>query len=857
MNASDYFQSYEKYFWLWEDDTEVLAINGGSTIAYTEELIPILASIAEKGLPSFGTILIAIIAINRTEENSLDFVHKILSSLGYNEDLKKFYLEESFSFLNLLKSLPEEYKTGKRKLILLSSIFEDSHNRINSSTSIGIVNFLKEKKGRTRFQRLSVLTENVLARDFKVLQILSRKFTNIQSIIDAMGDLPEIEEELLPQLDTKSTTEKNYKDFVEELLGNSQTFQIGALIKPIWAGFSVPIFNAHPSEQPLGGVSDLSNKGDFDKLLISEFANDDLLFLSRLANNEALYLHREMPPITDKLQRIILIDISLKTWGIPKILGYASSLAISKHPKSKSESKIFVVGDTFLPMEYEKVSTVIDGLQQVALGLNAQKGIAAFLESNKQNKQLEIFFISTPEGLKYPEIAKILAENHTLFQYIITTNIEGNIHFYKNKNNAFKHLQTIKLPLEKLWKKPLNPIEQKHFPYVPESNEAYPLLLPLPKKRSRLIPIGNEVYFVSNRCLFRIVDYGNQTNKKGCEMVLQNVPTNSKYELGKTAKGILLFFSFNPQNREVIITDLSTLQYAKVFFNEWKSTQFNEFIFLREKFTFIIKNPDVYTFEPNFETKIIEIEKKEYNSGVFKNDYTERQKKYIDFNSVFNGLAFNVLKNLKEVYINEENRLVFNSSQLQTWFRSENIQFTPYFKIGKAPKALAQLDTTKKAYVFNEGSEISVNDKGFFKLRSANRDIPTIYISSTIDSVLGVATETHFAGYDFFYSIPYFTFRLLSLSSNLEKITAIKILKNYSGISLKDVKDIIDTSPNQFALYMKNDDAEKMAMELRNVGCDIAFYKNKKEQVIISTQEFYENYIQKFITQIVQYEFKP
>ena len=60
--------------------------------------------------------------------------------------------------------------------------------------------------------------------------------------------------------------------------------------------------------------------------------------------------------------------------------------------------------------------TVIDGLQLVALGLNAQKGIAAVLESNKQNKQLEIFFISTPEGLKYPEIAKILAENHTLFQ---------------------------------------------------------------------------------------------------------------------------------------------------------------------------------------------------------------------------------------------------------------------------------------------------------------------------------------------------------------------------------------------------------------------------------------------------------
>ncbi|HLO53109.1 MAG TPA: ribosomal protein L7/L12 [Saprospiraceae bacterium] len=854
MNANDYFRSYVKYFWLWEDETEVLAINGGSTIAYTEELIPIMDTIAERGLPSFGAILCALIAINKTEENSLDFVYKILSALEFNEHFKNSDLEESFNFLAILQSLPDEYKIGKRKQILLTTIFENAHNRIKSSTSKGIVNVLKEKKRRTSFQKLSVLTKSVLAKDIKVFQILSRKFTNIQSIIDEMGNLPEIEEELLPQLDTRSTTEKNYKDFVEELMDNSQTFQIGALIKPIWAGFSVPIFNAHPSEQPLGGVSDLSNKGDFDKLLISEFANDDLLFMSRLANNEALYLHREMPPITDKLQRIMLIDISLKTWGIPKILGYASSLAISKHPKSKSESKLFLVGDTFLQMEYEKASSIIDGLQQVALSLNAQKGIAAFLESNKQNKQLEIFYITTPEGLKYPEIARILADNHTLFRYIITTNMDGNIHFYKNKNNAFKHLQTIKLPLEKLWEKPLKPFEQKIIPYVPASKEVYPLLLPLPKKRSRLIPIGNEVYFVSNRCLFRIVNFGNQTNKKGCELILTNVPTNSNYELGKTDKGIILFLSFNPQNREVIITDLETLQYAKVFFHDWKYTRTNEFIFLREQFTFLIRNPEAYTFNTNFDTKIIEIEKKKFDSSAFNNDYTARQKQCIDLNTAFKGLAFNVLKNLKEVYINEENRLVFNSHQLQFQYGMQDLQFYHYNKMNKDPKVKAHYDSSKKVYIFSEGSEISVNGNGFFTLKSSKKDIPVIYISSAIDKVLGVATEIYFAGYDYFYSIPYFTFRLQS--SGLEKLTATKILKTYSGIGLKDAKDIIDNAPIQFALYMKNDDAEKMTEELQGIGFDVAFYGNKKEQTIISTQEFYNTYIQKFITQIVKYESK-
>lgn len=853
MKASDYFQSYEKYFWLWEDETEVLAINGGSTIAYTEELIPILVAIAEKGLPSFGAILYAMIAINRTEDNSLAFVHKIVSTLEFNERIKNSYLEESFDFLNLLQSLPNEYKIGKRKQILLITIFENAHNRINSSTSKGIVNVLKEENKRTRFQKSSILTENVFAKDIKVFQLLSRKFKSIQSIIDAMGDLPEIEEELLPLLDTRSTSEKNYKDFVEELMDNSQTFQIGALIKPIWAGFNIPIFNAHPSEQPLGGISDLSNKGDFDKLLVSEFANDDLLFMSRLANNEALYLHREMPPITDKLQRIILIDISLKTWGIPKILSHASSLAISKHPKSKSESKVFLVGDTFSPMVYEGANTIIDGLQQVDLCLNSQKGIAAFLESNKQNKQLEIFYITTSEGLKYPEIAKLLAENHSLFKYIITTNIEGDIHFYKNKNNAFKHLQTIKLPLKKLWEKPMKFGNIGQISNLQPSNEFHHLLLPLPNKRSRLIPIGNEVYFVSNICLFRIVNYGNQTNKKSCELVLKNVPTNGKYELGKTAKGILLFLSFNPQNREVSITDLGTLQYAKVFFNEWKSTRFNEFIFLREQFTFLIKNLDVYTFKANFETKIIEIEKKEYNSGVFNNDYTERQKQCIDLNASFIWQTFNVLKNIKEVYINEDNRLVFNSHQLLIeHYSNQNLRFYPFNKISKETKLNAQWDSNKKAYLFKDGSEVSVNKKGFFILKSSNTAIPEIFISSTIDNVLGVASESYFAGYDYFYCIPYLTFRLQS--NGPKKLTAVKILKKHSGIGLKEVKDILDATPIQFSIYMKYEDAEKMTKELQDIGCEIAFYGNKKEQKIISVKEFYDSFIQKFINQIVQYE---
>ena len=40
----------------------------------------------------------------------------------------------------------------------------------------------------------------------------------------------------------------------------------------------------------------MTNKGDFHRMLLSEFANEDDVFINRVANNEALYIQREIPP---------------------------------------------------------------------------------------------------------------------------------------------------------------------------------------------------------------------------------------------------------------------------------------------------------------------------------------------------------------------------------------------------------------------------------------------------------------------------------------------------------------------------------------------------------------------------------
>ncbi|NJO02197.1 MAG: hypothetical protein HC880_11360 [Bacteroidia bacterium] len=127
-----------------------------------------------------------------------------------------------------------------------------------------------------------------------------------------MAEIPEIEiEEDLPDFPGPPTPSPQER--IEQLLSHEQTFHLGALVRSLWAGLSIPLHSPLPNQQPLGGFSDISNKGSLNRLLISEFAYDDLSFLSRLANQEALYINREMPPQSDNRERIILIDVSIKT----------------------------------------------------------------------------------------------------------------------------------------------------------------------------------------------------------------------------------------------------------------------------------------------------------------------------------------------------------------------------------------------------------------------------------------------------------------------------------------------------------------------------------------------------------------
>ena len=853
MNFSVYFQACKNYFWQWEEEGQVLSVTDGITIGYRHQVAEMLLQVAEKGLPPFGSFLLAMIATNRTDDDTIIHVAEKISehSAKINESFN--FLEDAFEFLRLLKAIPDEYKSGERRQILLRTIFENAHNRVNIATSKGLASTLKETiNSKFRPVREIAFDRHILVKDFRCIGLLLKTFPTAQSVIDAMGDLPEIKEPiLLPE--TTGGEEKIYSDFIEELLHNNHSFQVAALIKPIWAGFRVPIFTSHPSEQPLGGLSDISNKGNFDKLLVSEFANDELVFMNRIANNEALYLYREMPPVRDDLHRTILIDISLKTWGTPKLVAFAAYIAIAKHPKSVHTSDAYVAGDVYSKVSCGNIHEVIDGIQRTDAALHPAKGLADFLEDNRADRQMELFFITSAASLKEPSIQKLVAENHAVIRYIITTDATGQIVFYRNKNRALQHLQTLELPLGKLWSnKPQPKAEEVKRIETREQNRKaiVPVLLPQPAVSKKTVVLDDHVYWVTHGKLLRqLSTIEERRQPRGWELLLEGVPNNGIYEAGRLVNGEILFLAYDLQTKKLNITNLSNGKSASTIFNQWRGKLYREFLFREEgHFLHLYRNPDAIELAPDFLSGKIGVKKVSSNSGVFTKDYQHRQEERNTHEIQGNH---NILKKLRSVSINKDNELLFNNHKLVVT-NDDRFMLVNYHS-HTLTYVQAKMTNNGRHFLFNNGSAVLLDPAGYITLVSHEQLVPDIYIPSALDTEIAVATEYMFAGKTYYYNdhLSHVTVTLKSAGESI--LQTMQAIRSFLPINLNELKKMVENCPSVLSKTMPFEDAKELVKALNKAGATAEHgIPGNASQQIVSAKRFYEENIEKFIRQIIQ-----
>lgn len=738
MDLYQYFKSYQNYFWQWEEDTEVIAIPYESTIAYKRLVFEILNGLSPQGIPPFGSFLLAMIATNPNGSQSIDTVFQMIKKEFNRGDDQT--LSDAIAFLHLLSVTPKAYKEGKKRVMLFQAIFEKCHNMVSAKNALRIMDECRsENYSVEQLSAKAPFTYSAFYNDFRTISLLAGKFHSVDEILAKVASLPDIPDDFMPP-EAPVKEAGTSADLIDQLIENSKTYRVGSLVKRIWSGLQIPVHSSLPSQQPLGGVSDLSNKGDFDKLLISEFANEDLVFLSRLANNEALYINREVPPANNPLQRIILIDVSLKNWGTPKTVAFAVMLAIARHPKTDIGCSAFAIGNKCYPIRVDSADSILDGLMILEGSLDASKGLEAFFKEHAPKGSQEVFVITESSTRHQAEMLKAMSAYHRQIHYWIYTDAMGNIDVYKKQQESKRHLQHIQLPLAELWKKE-KPVQTPRAESISLLN--CPILFRNSYSSNQVLksPDGEIYQITKEKRVLKRYDKSADVFEKGWELIYENLPVFSQLnEIGMNVEGHPVLLIFNPQNRDLWLINLHTGEQLRSHFSVWKPSVLPGFFFYENYFY----------FKSQFEFWQIGMDgtTERYfpkNPEAFTKMMQERMDAAI---SVDHGLS--ILKNIHEIFINDMGYLVFNIHEL-------SLKNGGYFKIDKTnrlEKIIAAYRIHDTEFEFRDGSRIQINREGMLVFKSSHQEIPVFYIPSLIDTALGVGSETHISGNSYYHKYP-------------------------------------------------------------------------------------------------------
>lgn len=764
MDIIAYFQSYINYFWEWTTDEDVpddtrynennlISIPNVGAIAYRPYVMEILKELKEQGLPPFGSLLLVLYALHDGYLN-LDGVFYYLNRQKDNLAENESDVDLAIKFLENLSSIGSSLKRGQNKIILLQTIFRDSHNRVSSVNSGLILKIFETKPhiiGEAAVKR--TLTSIAVNRDIKTLALLQNKFPTAESIINAMKgftDIPELEDEVVEE----ETTVETDKDFIQQLIEEPKTFQVGSLIKRIWSGLKIPMRHLSPGEQPIGGISDMTNKGDFNKMLLSEFANEDEIFMNRIANNEALFIQREIPPEENIFERIILIDTSLKNWGTPKILAFASAIAVIKHPKAHSECKVFALGNDIFPISLNRVEEVIENQNHVSPVLEVSETLEKFFSEEHTEKDLEVFFITNQENLNHQKIQKVIHENRDRLKFLVTTSANGELNFYKHHKGTRKHIQKIMLPLQELWANPPKKTHksdnlQRRSLKATDVPINYPILFPIPINKIATFLYEGEFFILSaKKQLLKTYLSDNYYNReyydqyrihRGCEVLIENISVKPRgqFALAKNKQQHFILCQYQSDKKLISKLNLNTKEYSELNLSEHKIPLNFEVNYFNRKF--YLRNDDSpWIFEINIDGQI-SLESVKNDPEITKSNTkvkTELERLQYGSNKVLSNFNF--------IGINDTKDLVISKYALEPDY-NEALILTKN-------KSKVEIFATKNKnkFTFSEGSEIITDSRGMMTFNSSNKNIPVFYIPTSIQRYLAIGTKTEFSGSEYF-----------------------------------------------------------------------------------------------------------
>jgi len=478
-------------FWKWDFESEVIVWSSGSTIAFREELAVVLAKLSGEGLPPIDAVLLLIAATRAYwAEDSLALQHEIRSRASL---LGKREMDHDWSALferlDVVHELPDEMiRTPEGKANLAAIVFEGAPRLLGTAASRMVCNILARRTSTTPLLSANVNSRSPstsLPHDLWPLRRGLEGVTRDSLRLRKQTGL-DVEPTAAP-LD-RAVDQSTVRSLLQRLTDDQELSGLSRLARNLAAVVQLPRSINDSDELPVGGVSDLTNRGSLDRLLISELAHDDLMLATRVALNEALYLRREVQPNHPPERCHVLIDSGLRMWGVPRVYAAAVALALAASAEKQTTLCAYRAAEsTLVGVDLATRDGLIAHLGELEPEANPGLALPEFFHHiSRADTAGDAVLITTEAVVNDPDFQQALANiDHPTF-YLATVNREGGFELWLHGQRGRKRCNQLKLDLDQILnasqsaKRSLIDSEADiHFPAIFRAT-PFPFRLPCP-----------------------------------------------------------------------------------------------------------------------------------------------------------------------------------------------------------------------------------------------------------------------------------------------------------------------------------------------------------------------------------------
>ncbi|WP_343671649.1 hypothetical protein [Chitinophaga sp.] len=712
LETTAYFKSADDYFWHWADEGEVIEWQDGRTLIYRSSLTEILAELKD-AFPPLGALLLMLTAGKDSKTRVEQIFQVIFQKVHLDEQA---WIDDAFALLEILGSLPDRNWLGGKRIHLLQTLCAAVAPVVTSKIAESILGNFNSGRLDKNVLVPAPLSKFIVETDLQYLAAIYGAIGSREELVlklqTSVSELPKPLPVLIP--------EPPQTDLLSELASDPATAGFTKLAIQMIAALHIPMHVQGSSDQLFGGVSDISNRGNFDRLLLSELAHDELSLMVRLANNEALYLRREQLPADYQPERFLLVDTSIRMWGTPRLLAMAAALACSLQNKKGELPAYALSGYDYTPLQLGTKAGVGRALELLSPELHSAAGLTAFAKNVLQKQQQEFFLITDEQLFHAAPFQEAFAAIRKCNGYLVLVNRQGRVQLF-HYNKGHRHLlNNATYDLESIFTAAATLTASHSLPAFLHQQET-PLYFPFSSMQLHYyyynaMQFGGVVVTEDQRLLYW------QSVALGAKEIYRDLPRANTYSFGHSEQGTIYVLLYH--NEAIYLYYLNTTIQASSHHVIRHRLAGSIVIAYEDEAFYITDANDTYILPVNTLT-ITTVEKWNGNMVLSaRADHLRALKKMIN-------CGYNMYRQVKNIRVSPSGRLAINHMELrhnanklslESWTTVNNV--TPNLTGQESTIPGTQIRITR--YVLSNGVEAWMDSRGLLHFRSQDPNVREI-----------------------------------------------------------------------------------------------------------------------------------